>query len=134
MGRTYRVLVTNGRTFQTFTDKQKAIDCAKNCFALGFDDVSVSYKNWKAVPKTPCYQQTEIREVNPCWIILLDNNTFQAETTYRLKADTIKLISDVNHIDNEFYREFWYKGKMTGRCSSEDFDFDFGDELTEEEL
>ena len=128
--RIYRVLVTSGRTFQTFTDKQKAIDCAKNCFALGFDDVSVSYKNWKAVPKTPCYQQTAIREVNPCWIKLICNN----KTVQKFKADTIKAIGDINNIDPEFYREFWYKGIMTGRYSSKDFDFDFGEDLTEEEL
>ena len=131
--RIYRVLVTSGRTFQTFDTKEKAVECAKNCFALGFDDVSVSYGNWKAVPKTPCYQQTGERKFDPCWILLIEENTFPAKTVQRFKADTVKAISDVNKIDNVFYREFWYKGIMTGRYSSKDFCFDFGKDLTEEE-
>ena len=126
--RTYKVLVTNGRTFQTFTDKTKAILCARNCFDLGFDDVYVGYGNGNPVPKTPAYVQTEERKLDKACTIILMEEAKPHREVQRFKADTIICIADKNGIDNDFYREFWIDGVMTGRYSSRDYYFDFGND------
>lgn len=131
--RTYRVLVTNGRTFQTFTDKQKAIDCARNCFDLGFDDVYVGYGNGNPVPKTPAYAVAETRELGKPYTIVLMEEAAPHREVQRFKADKIVAVSDKNKIDHDFYREFWLNGVMTGRYPSKEFYFDFGKDYWEGE-
>ena len=121
--RTYKVLVTNGRTFQKFTDKEKAIMCAKNCFDVGFDDVYIGYGNGNPVPKTPVYCKTEERNLGEiCIIVLMEKKSYRE--VQRFKADTIIVVRDKTYIDDCFYREFWLNGIMTGRYSSKDFTFD----------
>lgn len=129
--RTYHVLVTNGRTFQKYTDKEKAILCARSCFEIGFDDVRVAYGNGNPVPKTPEYAVTERRKLGKtCTIVLMEEAAPHREVQ-RFKADTIMVVSDKNKIDRDFYREFWLNGVMTGRYSSKDFYFDFGKDFWE---
>ena len=124
--RTYRVLVTNGRTFQTFTDKTKAVLCARNCFDLGFDEVYVGYGNGNPVPKTPSYAKTEERKLDKPYTIILMEEAKPHRKLREFKADTIICIADKNGIDSGFYREFWLNGVMIGRYSSKEFYFDFG--------
>ena len=130
--RTYRVLVTNGRTFQTFTDKAKAVECARNCFDVGFDDVYVGYGNGNPVPKTPAYAKTEERKLGKAYTIVLMEEAKPHREVQKFKADTIVCVADKNKIDSDFYREFWLNGVMTGRYSSKDFYFDFGNDWFEE--
>jgi len=129
--RTYKVLVTNGRTFQKFTDKEKAIQCARNCFDLGFDDVYIAYGNGNPVPKTPAYAKTEERKLGKAYTIVLMGEAKPHREVQKFKADTIVCVADKNKIDNDFYREFWVNGVMTGRYSSRDFYFDFGNDWWE---
>lgn len=131
--REYHVLVTeHKRTFQTFKDKEKAILCAKDCLRLGFDEVCVTYKNWNPVPKTPAYTQTEERKLDGVYWIHLMEEAKPHREVQKFKADTIKVIADKNEIDDEFYREFWINGIMTGRYSNKEYYFDFGKKFFEE--
>lgn len=123
--RYYKVVVC-GRTYQIFVNKDKAVECAKNCVAVGFDNVYVVYGNNNPVPKTPSYSQTEKRELGKAYTIHLLEEKEPYRTVHTFKADTIIVIADTNKIDNEFYREFWINGVMTGRYSSKEYSFDFG--------
>ena len=123
--RTYRVVIW-GRTFNTFKTKEQAVECAKNCVAVGYDNVYVGYGNYNPVPKTPSWQQTEKRELGKAYTIHLMEEKEPYRTVQTFKADTIIVIADANKIDGEFYREFWIDGVMTGRYSSKEYSFDFG--------
>ena len=123
--RTYRVVIL-GRTFKTFKTKEQAVECAKKCVAAGYDNVYVGYGNYKPVPKTPAWSQAEKRELGKAYTIHLLEEKEPYKTVQTFKADTIIAIADTNEIDNEFYREFWIDGVMTGRYSSKEYSFDFG--------
>ena len=120
----YKV-ITSGRTFQTFTRKDEAVECAKYCFAAGFDNVFVAYGNGNPVPKTPRYIKTEERDLGRKETISLITEAKPHKVVQKFKADTIRVIADKNGIDPVFYREFWLDGYVTGRYSSVDFYFDF---------
>ena len=92
--RTYHVLVTNGRTFQKYTDKKKAILCARSCFEIGFDDVRVAYGNGNPVPKTPEYTVTERRKLGKACTIVLMEEAKPHREAQRFKADTIVIVAD----------------------------------------
>lgn len=120
----YKV-ITSGRTFQTFTRKDEAVECAKYCFAAGFDNVFVAYGNGNPVPKTPRYEMTEKRYLGGVEMISLITVAKPYKVMQKFKADTIVVIADKNNIDPVFYREFWLGEIMTGRYSSTEYDFDF---------
>ena len=128
----YKVIV-NERTFNMFKDKTAAICCARNCFDAGYDNVYITYGNGNHVPKTPEYKETERRVINPCWVYIFTEAKPYTNVA-KLKADTIICVADSNKIDHGFYREFYYKGKLAGRYCSRSFYFDFGNDLTADEM
>lgn len=125
MGREFKVVCGN-RVFKVFTEKEKAVMCARDCFELGFDRVCVTYKNWNPVPKTPCYTKTEERPLDKAYTITIMSRQEPFNVVREIKADLIKVIADENKIDSRFYREFYCNNELLGRYSSEEFNFDFG--------
>ena len=74
--REYYVVVGN-RVYQTFMDKEKAVEQARTCYECGLDNVWIAHKNWNPVKGTPVFSREIDKMLNSGELRKKDNGEME---------------------------------------------------------